>query len=203
MVKSLYEHLNKLSDPPKKRFVENFTGRELDDKVWNFHKNNSSSTILPLDEIDGGIKLDCAGTAGFDFLSHNNICNFKSNACSVIWNCKVNVGSQWGCGLGSDKSDVDNSTVYLSGTTSATIKMYTWNSAGQDGGVGTSLGFKGNRVYHKYQCDSLSTGTQGSIDNVLEASQTAKVLNTDMQPWAYVYNATTELQVNYCEAWNT
>ena len=69
MVKSLYEHLNKLSDPPRKRFVENFTGRELDDKTWNFHKNNSSTTILPVDEIDGGFKLDCAGTSMKPFSS--------------------------------------------------------------------------------------------------------------------------------------
>ena len=151
MVKSLYEHLNKLSDPPKKRFVDNFTGRELDDKIWDTAGNMA---VTPNDEIDGG--MHCDGVSGWSDLHQNNICHF-SNPCSVIWGIRItrsNQTNQWGAGM-IGEIPYDGSGMYATGTygsgASAYVQMVTRNSTGQANGVMTSMPFKGTYNWHKYQ----------------------------------------------------
>ena len=191
----------------KAHFVEWFGGKELDDR-WNKGNSNAGYTIEMDNSINGGLKLINNAvhteTAVIDF---DDIRPFSPTANCVVSVFRSNPTSGGiMVGLGKDyRNDnaYDSATIQIDAGYSNVVQTLSSDGTSQ---TVTSTGFTADANNHVYKLECTSTALNPTIDGVTRTSKTTNRPADPLMPVvkAYSYSGnTTQLNINYYEAWNT
>jgi len=195
----------------KQHFVEWFSGASLDDHVWNTGNSNAGYTIEMDNSVNGGLKMinNASHTHGA-ILDFNLKRQFSSSASTVIYVGKTVTGGGGGSiiGLGNDyrQDNAYKSTAVQIDNGYSTVYILSGDGTNQSA---TSTGISKDTNRHVYKLENKRNSIACSVDGVQGTSKTTNLPNNNndkMQPVvkAYGYSgATTTLNINYFEAWDT
>ena len=205
---SLYEHFCPLTTVAGQHVVSNFSRHSLDSKRWNTGNSNAGYTIEMDNSVNGGLKMinnaSHTHTAVIDF---NNIRQYSPTASEVISVFKtVTTSGGTMVGLGKDyRNDnaYDSATIqWDAGNSGGTVYILSGDGTAQSA---TTTGISRDANVHVYKLGLTSTAITCSVDGVAGTSKTTNRPADPLMPVvkAYSYSGnTTQLNINYYEAWN-
>ena len=206
---SVYEmFVEDLTTVRKQHFWEYFSGATLNSR-WNISNSNAGYTIAMDDAVDGGMKLiNNASHTHAAILDFDNKHQFSATASEFIYVGKTATTSG-GTMVGLAK-DYRQDNAY----DSAMTQLDAGNSGGtvytvsSDGTTQTAVsnGFTRDAKYHTHKLELTSTALLPSQDGVLGSSKTTNRPADPLMPVvkSYSYSGnTTQLNINYYEAYNT
>ena len=205
---SVYEITNSLKNDSKQRMVEWFSGDTLNSR-WTISNSNSGYTIAIDDAVDGGLKMiNNASHTHAAILDFDNKHQFSATSSVFIYTGKTATSSGGTMvGLAKDYRQ-DNAydsamTQWDAGLGGGTV--YTLSSDGTTQSA-VSNGFARDANYHTHKLELTSTALLPSQDDVLGSSKTTNRPVDPLMPVvkSYSYSGnTTQLNINYYEAYNT
>jgi|TARA_R110002051_G_scaffold306455_1_gene377024 hypothetical protein len=190
-------------------FVEWFTGAALRTDTWNLGNSHAGYTIEMDDSVNGGLKLINNAvhteTAVIDF---DDIRQYNQTANAVVSVFKsaptsggvmVGLGEDW-----ENQNNYDSATMQVdAGYAGMAVQTLSSDGTSQ---TTTATGFSADANYHVYKLECTSTALNPTIDGVTRTTKTTNRPTVKMQPVikAYSYSGnTTQLNINYYEAYNT
>jgi hypothetical protein len=207
-VASLYEQLFPLTTVMKQRVVETFSGDALNTDRWNISNSNAGYTIAMDDAVDGGMKLiNNASHTHAAVLDFDNKHQFSATASEFIYVGKTATSSGGTLvGLAKDyRQDNAYDSAVIQHDAGYSNVIQTLSSDGTSQTV-TSTGYTADSNYHVYKLECTSTALIPTIDGVIRTSKTTNRPVDPLMPVvkAYSYSGnTTQLNINYYEAYNT
>ena len=207
MVKSLHE-IFASGIKPRTRFVEFFSGVELDSERWHYADINGSNSGAMSDSVNGGYTITTAGAdSNSAMISFNDIRQFTAggNVSISVWKKDIELSAGLG-GLVSVDSAIHPTTqcaVTRNGSTSTKIALLTGDSSTS----ATDSSLDDDTAFHVYKIECTSPNIQQTIDGVLEIVKTTNRPTTNLQPFFGVQKrteaGTAVYNLTYCEAYNT
>ena len=171
---------------------------------WNITNfNGVTGATAMADEVNGGVKLTTSGNRSA--LQFNNIRPFSNAGSEIIWIVKqAGSGANGAVGLANNSNGFFNSGVHVDFPTSGNSNFYTLNNAGAGSYTSTGKNVSESFDYHTYKMTCSASSQTCSIDGVTVATRdNNQDPDEKMQPVATVYNSSTTLHLQYCEAYNT
>ena len=204
---SVYEMTNPLTTVRKQHFWEYFSGATLNSR-WTISNSNSGYTIAMDDAVDGGLKMiNNASHTHAAVLDFDNKHQFSATSSIFIYRGKANVTSGGTMvGLAKDyRQDNAYDSAVIQHDAGYSNVIQTLSSDGTSQTV-TSTGYTADANYHTYKLELTSTALLPTIDGVLKTSKTTNRPVDPLMPMvkSYSYSGnTTQLNINYYEAYNT
>jgi len=202
---SLYEHLFPLTTVMKQRVVENFSGDVLNER-WQTNNVQGTNTFQMADVVDGGFEIITGTTSGDDgSISFNDKRQYNFNASVIIFVMQQITAASYRCQAGfSDSNNLPSGdSAYIDNNTDFTnYRLLTFNG----GGTAANLSAATDQLEHSFKVETKVSSVEGSMDGVLEATNTTTLPDIKMQPVFQVKTTTTASKtgrIRYLEAFNT
>jgi hypothetical protein len=219
---SLYEHLYALTTVAGQRFVENFSGDELDTFRWGigYQDSETDNTWDMEDGVNGGIKLQCGTAAAnqaiyMSFMSGTSngtvttvpIKPFAHNASVMIavWKLgSITSAATAGGGLAQDgRGDVASSNMAYAygGTTSTKFTLRTAQNTGSQTDTASTVDDDTDWHTHKIECKSSTVDY--IIDGLTAVTSSTNLPTAKMAPMFNAHKSGSSTQIRYVECYNT
>ena len=205
---SLYELTNSWEKPARMRFVENFSGNELNTNRWDTTLVNGG-TVAMSNTVNGGVILSTNTTAGTSsaYIDFADVKQFGMTS-SIIWTAIHSHSgggeSYSGLSAGSTGGSADPQiTSYVhTGWGSSNFDLYTYGGGAGTWTDGTIAGLTSN---HTQKLELTGTAGNSYVDGVLNVTSTTTLPDANMQPIFGLNSSDTTnktINITYCEAWN-
>ena len=224
-VASLYEQLFPLTTVMKQRFVDNFSGDDIDSDRWGkgYQDSNAGTYDISMnDAVDGGLR--CTSNTG---TNHGVYIGFVPNASAVVTQSVrqyAHNGSViiWGQRWNTISSEINSSNAGFmeqGRTDAASVNMsvcrfssgssFFQHRVANGGGsqTDTASTVSTDTSLHTHKIELTSTNSQYTIDGVLEATITTNLPAAKFAPCFGLQNGATgtssEFDLLYVECYNT
>ena len=227
MTDSIYDQLNAYGTVAKQRFVENFSGDAPDVDRWGFgHQDASSGNLASMaDEADGGLKMTTGtGTNQGLYISYmsgtatdgsgTGVATIPFRQFSSQGAVMISVWKRGSTGAGyiagglceQGRADIagNNLAVSWCGTLTNTDHFYlrTSNSGGSQTETSSTVSQDSN--FHTHKIETKNGSVDFSLDGATAVTSTGNVPSlTRVAPLFSVNKASQNMQVRYCEVYNT
>jgi hypothetical protein len=205
---SVYEMFNPLTDVRDKHFWDWFSGNSLNSR-WTYSdksgSNHDGSRFI--DDSGGGFLLKGAASSNITMIGWDNIRPFSHTGSVVIWTAKmhkVGTGYQGAWGTSgfqySDDGKVMNG-MKINVPQSSNCGFYTMHATSEGG---TDIDAISNCTeFRTYKMEQLDGSATCSVDGTLVATRDSYLAVAASQPFAATKFPLTEVEVRFCEAYNT
>ena len=194
---------------PRTRFVEWFSGKELNGYRWIKNDVRGGAGTYGMSD-DGGYKITTGSSSNSESrIDFQDIKPFNHAGCTMIFIQKRNAGAtgQSASGLRDNRTTSDGTgACYIVNsveTNDAYFRFFTHNN-----GSGYSTNFSQGRDenWHTFKINIDSSSCTGYVDGVLGVTQndSGKLPNGKMQPFFGMYgnSVACSTQIRYCEVFN-
>ena len=205
---SVYEMFNPLTSVRKQHFWDWFSGRTLNmgtDGRWAYTDrigNHTGSGMV--DEADGGFKLQGDTSTNQTLIAFNDKKEFSNTGSVVIWVAKMGAtgtSKQGGWGMCGVMPNYWQNGMKLNVPQNSNYGFYTMDASTESA---TDIDpIADTETWRVYKLEQLDGSAECTINGVLEATRTANMSTTAMQPFMYSKFADSPSYARYCEAYNT
>jgi|TARA_R110000824_G_scaffold12395_1_gene54318 hypothetical protein len=201
---SFYELLNNGTKFNNRRFIDTFSGKQLDTTSnWTLNQISSGCTATLGDSVNGGLKMATDdGSSPSASLTFGAFNQFKPFASSIVGNCKkgqTNIGIKYG--LANDNTVTPPSCALMaegSFVSYRTLQTNDESNTASDVALGTD--------WFDFKIDMENASCYMYLDGILKVSKTTNIPLVELQPFLYIQSRSTAAvkywNTTYCEAWN-
>ena len=205
MTDSIYDQLNAHGTIAKQRFVENFSGDAPDVDRWGFGHQDASSGNLASMADEAGTATDGSGT-GVATIPFRQFSSQGAVMISVWKRGSTGAGYIAGGLCEQGRADIagNNLAVSWCGTLTNTDHFYlrTSNSGGSQTETSSTVSQDSN--FHTHKIETKNGSVDFSLDGATAVTSTGNVPSlTRVAPLFSVNKASQNMQVRYCEVYNT
>ncbi len=206
---SIYEAKQALTVLQKQRFVEWFSGDDID-LIWTKTNIANAGTFAMIDAIDEGFSIRCnTAIDSASQITFNNIRHYLETACIAIWIGKNNrlVSGDIRFGFTGETNVLNpiNSAFAISQSSGGSFFDLVTKDATTGSAQASSVAL--DALFHNHKTECRSADIQYTLDGVLEVTKTTNRPTAKMQPYFQAINGggggVNEGRVRYCEALNT
>lgn len=206
---SIYEAKQALTIIQKQRFVEWWSGDDLD-LIWTKNDQTGTGTYVMVDAINEGFSVKCGtGTGDNSSISFNGIDHYSPTGSRQIWIWKRLDTNQWAL-AGLSGSAVGFASIFSAlgvqnRTSETNYRMFHNNDTSPASTTDTTVLI--DTVFHLHDIEALSSSCTLKIDNTLEATATVDIPISKMSPFFQTLALSSaggkEARVRYFEVYNT
>ena len=208
---SVYEITNKATTVAKYRFVDNFSGRKVDER-WTTNAF-AGGTMDMSDTINCGVYLASSTSNNARLaLTFNNLYQFDQTGSSIIMVTALDKNGSTGnygcnCGFlgGAYNATTESDSALLKNNTAEGSNMQFFTKNGSSGVTDTGIVVRDTNTFFTTKID-LGTLASCSLDGVLVAQRSVlpnKAVMPYIQNIMYSGGVSTISHISYCEAYNT
>ena len=208
MTDSIYDQLNAYGTVAKQRFVENFSGWQLDTDRWD--QSNTNGTQVMADSIDGGLLMSTTSSGSsisyIDFADKKQFSNTGSVMIAVMKHGSTTGGESYtGLQSGTTQGNGQGAWSYVNDSwKGAVFNFYTVGASG-DTWVQTGC-VTSDTNWHTHKIELTSSAGSLQIDGNTTVTSTTNLPAVSLQPSVGINNTSAvnrTLNIRYMECYNT
>jgi len=201
---SVYEMLTPLTQIRSQRFWEWFSGDDIK-SYWNFNDIFGTNSGAMSDEVDGGYVITTGATTSHQgAIEFNNKRPFEETGCVGIFVMKVDESTNRRI-FGGLSNSVTLGSDYIAIYNDSSTTNYEFQTR-QSSVTTVASSVTNDESYHVHKVEGLSSSATGTIDGVLEATNTTNLPTSPLQPiFATLARSASARNghIKYFEAFNT